>query len=102
MQVFNFNEHAVRIIMCDGEPWWIAKDVCDVLELADVTSALRGLDDDEKTREQLINIQAVLLELKEDIKFLKSQLYGGRALKVSRLLNGLIKERGKLCQTEKF
>ena len=48
LQVFNFNEHAVRIIMCDGEPWWIAKDVCDVLELADVTSALRGLDDDEK------------------------------------------------------
>ena len=34
--------------MCDGAPWWVAKDVCDVLELADVRSALRGLDDDEK------------------------------------------------------
>lgn len=32
------------------------------------------IEQDEKTREQLINIQAVLLELKEDIKFLKSQL----------------------------
>ena len=48
LQVFNFKEHAVRIIMCNGEPWWVAKDVYDVLELADVTSALRGLDDDEK------------------------------------------------------
>ncbi|MBR0044022.1 MAG: Bro-N domain-containing protein [Synergistaceae bacterium] len=48
LQVFDFNEHAVRIIMQDGEPWWVAKDVCNVLELADVTSALRGLDDDEK------------------------------------------------------
>ena len=32
----------------DGEVWFVAKDVCDVLGLADVTSALRGLDDDEK------------------------------------------------------
>ena len=40
LQVFNFNEHAVRIIICDGEPWWIAKDVCYVLNFADVTSSL--------------------------------------------------------------
>ena len=28
--------------------WFVAKDICDILELEDVSSALRGLDTDEK------------------------------------------------------
>lgn len=32
-----------------GEPWFVAKDVCDILELHNVTEALRPLDDDEKS-----------------------------------------------------
>lgn len=32
-----------------GEPWFVAKDVCDILELNNVTEALRPLDDDEKS-----------------------------------------------------
>lgn len=39
---------SVRVIMKDGEPWFVAKDVCECLELDNVTEALRGLDDDEK------------------------------------------------------
>ena len=31
LQVFDFEERAVRIIIRDGEPWWVAKDVCNVL-----------------------------------------------------------------------
>ena len=31
-----------------GEPWCVAKDICDVLELTNVGEALRALDDDEK------------------------------------------------------
>lgn len=31
----------------NGEPWFVAKDVCDCLEL-DLASGARGLDDDEK------------------------------------------------------
>jgi prophage antirepressor-like protein len=38
----------VRIVMRDGEPWFVAKDVCDILGLANVTRALESLDDDEK------------------------------------------------------
>ncbi len=46
---FFFENLPVRIVMDDdGEPWWIAKDVCDILELAKPESALRKLDDDEK------------------------------------------------------
>ncbi len=34
LQVFNFQGAEVRIVMKDGEPWWVLKDVCDVLELS--------------------------------------------------------------------
>lgn len=37
----------IRVIMQGGEPWFVAKDVCDCLEL-DLASGARGLDDDEK------------------------------------------------------
>ena len=38
----------VRITMIDGNPWFVAKDVCDCLELDNITRALSGLDADEK------------------------------------------------------
>lgn len=33
----------------DGQLWFVAKDVCDILELENVTKALYGLDEDELT-----------------------------------------------------
>lgn len=38
----------IRAVERGGQPWFIAKDVCDCLELGNTTEALRGLDDDEK------------------------------------------------------
>lgn len=37
----------VRTVVLDGEPWFVARDICDVLEIGNVTMACRGLDDDE-------------------------------------------------------
>ena len=49
LKLFDFNDHLVRMRVDEnGNPWWIAKDVCDVLGLQNPTEALRGLDDDEK------------------------------------------------------
>lgn len=48
LQVFNFEEKQVRVVPKDGQPWWVAKDVCDVLELSDVSMSVSRLDDDEK------------------------------------------------------
>lgn len=50
LQVFNFEQKDVRVVMKDGEPWWVAKDVCDVLELSNPTMALEGLDEDERAK----------------------------------------------------
>lgn len=43
-----FNGHNVRVTLRDGEPWFVAKDVCDVLGLTNVAKALQRLDADEK------------------------------------------------------
>jgi prophage antirepressor-like protein len=48
LQVFTFNKKQVRVVMKDGEPWWVAKDVCDILELTNPREAIKPLDDDEK------------------------------------------------------
>jgi len=49
LQIFE-NERfgKVRVVMRDSEPWFVAKDVCDCLELGNVSRAVDGLDDDEK------------------------------------------------------
>lgn len=50
IQRFDFRGAALRTLTDEaGEPWLVAKDVCDILELGNTTNALRALDEDEKT-----------------------------------------------------
>lgn len=46
--VFPETNKRVRVLIIDGAPWWVARDVCNVLEMERPDAALRGLDDDEK------------------------------------------------------
>ncbi|MBQ6664096.1 MAG: hypothetical protein IJM68_00770 [Synergistaceae bacterium] len=48
LQVFSYKEQQVRTVEIDGEIWFVAKDVCDILGLSDVNRATQHLDDDEK------------------------------------------------------
>lgn len=48
LQLFQFNTSPVRTMTIDGEPWFVAKDISDVLEFTDPTHALRGLEESEK------------------------------------------------------
>ena len=47
IQVFDFEDNAVRVVDIDGEPWFVAADVCRVLELSNPSKACADLDDDE-------------------------------------------------------
>ena len=49
IQLFNYGENPVRTIEQDGEIWFVAKDVCDILELKNVTQAVQSLEDDERS-----------------------------------------------------
>lgn len=44
--VFNFVSHTMRVVMRDGEPWFVAADVCAAIGIT--TEQTRRLDDDEK------------------------------------------------------
>lgn len=48
IQVFDFEDNAVRVVDIDGEPWFVAADVCRVLDLSNPSKACADLDDDEK------------------------------------------------------
>jgi anti-repressor protein len=45
-KIFDYQGSQVRTVLKDGEPWFVSKDVCDILEL-DLTQ-IRRLDEDEK------------------------------------------------------
>lgn len=50
LQVFSFSEtNQVRVHRDEaGATWWVAKDVCDILEIANSRDALARLDEDER------------------------------------------------------
>lgn len=48
LKVFGFEGNEVRVFMKGDEPWWIAKDVCAVLGIANVRDAATRLEEDEK------------------------------------------------------
>ena len=51
IQRFYFNSAALRTLTDEaGEPWFVAKDVCDILEISNPSDALKRLDDDERSR----------------------------------------------------
>lgn len=54
LQVFENNQFGqVRAIMKDGEPWFVAADVCNVFGETNRNRAMQSLDDDEKGYTQI-------------------------------------------------
>ena len=48
LQIFNFANKQVRTQVDElGNPWWVAKDVCDILGIVKHRDAVARLDDDE-------------------------------------------------------
>ena len=47
LSIFSFGQSAVRVVTVDGEPWFVAADVCAALGIQNVTQAMDRLDDDE-------------------------------------------------------
>lgn len=56
IQIYRYEDFDVRTVNRNGEPWFVAADVCRVLELGNPTMALERLDEDEKA---LISIEGL-------------------------------------------
>lgn len=51
IQTFTNEEFgAIRVADHDGEPWFVAKDVCDALGLSNVSVSVASLDEDERAK----------------------------------------------------
>lgn len=47
LQIFNYQDNEVRTIRKDGEPWFVLRDVCKVLDLSTPSRVAERLDQDE-------------------------------------------------------
>ncbi len=47
LQNFSFNNLQVRTVLIENEPWFVAKDVADILEYSDTQAMTRRLDDED-------------------------------------------------------
>lgn len=48
IQIFNYQSNEVRTVKMDGEPWFVLKDVCNILDINNASDVYNRLDDDEK------------------------------------------------------
>ena len=53
LQIFNYNSSEVRVTQIDGEPWFVLKDVCQVLGISNHKMTAQRLDKDEVSQTDL-------------------------------------------------
>lgn len=57
IEIFSHKDFGqIRTLMIDGEPWFIAADICKALDLGQTTNAVRRLDRDEVARVGDLNL----------------------------------------------
>lgn len=54
-KVFDYSGVQVRTIIKDNEPWFVAKDVCDVLEYGNSSDVIKRLDEDDLDSTEVID-----------------------------------------------
>lgn len=47
IQIFNYQNNEVRTVEMNGEPWFVLKDVCEVLGISHITDTAKRMDEDE-------------------------------------------------------
>ncbi|MDP0162952.1 Bro-N domain-containing protein [Glaesserella parasuis] len=48
LSTFNFEQSSIRVIAVNNEPWFVAKDVCEAVNISNYRDAIERLDEDEK------------------------------------------------------
>ena len=53
LQIFKYQDKQIRTVERNGEPWWVLKDVCEVLEINNHKMTVQRLDVDEVSQTDL-------------------------------------------------
>jgi len=48
LTVFNFESSEVRVIDIDGQPWFVAKDISDILDYSETSKMLRHIEEEDR------------------------------------------------------
>lgn len=48
-RIFDFQGHELRMVIQNSEPWFVASDVCRILEIQNVTQAIQRLEENERS-----------------------------------------------------
>ncbi|MCL8064649.1 BRO-N domain-containing protein, partial [Pasteurella multocida] len=48
LSTFLFETHIIRTLSINNEPWFVAKDLCNALDISNPSKAIINLDEDEK------------------------------------------------------
>ncbi|MNM07005.1 hypothetical protein D3C81_170370 [compost metagenome] len=51
---YSFHGHAIRVVLRDGEPWFVASDVAAALDYRDAEKASRSLPDHQKATTRIV------------------------------------------------
>lgn len=55
IELFEFHDQPMRVVVIEEEPWWVAVDVCRALEIGNATESLRNMDDDDLSNTEVID-----------------------------------------------
>lgn len=54
-QIFNYQQKQVRTVFMGGEPYFVAKDICEILNINDARTVIERLDEDEWDKTTVID-----------------------------------------------
>jgi len=57
--LFDFHGHRVRVVMIDGEPWWVFIDVCAALEISSPWSVVQRLEPEDLCSAEVLDPRGV-------------------------------------------
>ena len=56
-ETITFNEQNIRVIGTYDEPWFVAKDICNILELKNITEAMKIIPENGGGQRNLIPLE---------------------------------------------
>ena len=65
ISIFRFDNHDIRVVEIDGQPWFVGADVCKAARLSNPSVSLKALDEDERAKIFLGHPQGEVLVITE-------------------------------------
>lgn len=53
LDLFRYHDAEIRVVLVDGEPWFVAADVCDYFGVGNRNRVMQGVDPDDKGGTQI-------------------------------------------------